>query len=219
MKREVRVIVVAALLAGVATTHAVAQSREVALPVGAPRAGADARIHPGDQVVVQIWREPDMSGAFTVDESGEVVLPRLGGVHATEMSAAELQDSVRAALGRYLRNPAIEVTLLRRIGVHGEVRNPDLYLLDLTMTLREVIAKAGGITDAGNPNRITIIRGGEQIELPSDRRAQFVTAELRSGDQIVVGRRSWIAMNPLAVISTGTALVSFFVGVVLPLIN
>lgn len=219
MKSLARRAVLAALLAMWTAPQALAQTADRAPEEPRRPAGADARIHPGDQVVLQIWREPDMSGAFNVDENGQVRLPRLGVIDAGRMSAGVLQDSLRSALSRYLRNPTVEVGVLRRIGVHGEVRAPDLYMVDLTMTLREVIAKAGGITEAGNPNRITIIRDGEQIRLGEHRRAQFVTAELRSGDQIVVGRRSWIAMNPLAVISTGTALVSFFIGVILPLVR
>jgi protein involved in polysaccharide export with SLBB domain len=146
-------------------------------------------------------------------------LPRLGRIRADAMTAASLQDSLYTSFGRYLRNPSIQISVLRRIGVHGEVRSPDLYMVDLTMTLREVIASAGGITDAGNPEKITIIRAGEEVRLDGAGQAQFVTAELRSGDQIVVGRRSWISMNPMAAISTSTAVISFLVGVVLPLVR
>lgn len=185
----------------------------------APRAGGDARIQPGDQIRLVVWREDDLSGQFTVDEDGEVTLPRVGRIAAGSMSARELQDSLYVSFARYLRNPSIEISVLRRIGVHGEVRNPALYMVDLTMTLREVIAQAGGITDAGNPQSITIIRGNEQIRLSDQGQAQFITAELRSGDQIVVGRRSWLSLNPLAAISTSTALVSFFIGVILPLVR
>lgn len=181
-----------------------------------PAGGGDgALIQPGDQIVLGIWREPDLSGTFTVDDAGTVVLPRLGPVPAATMDGPQLQDFVRQEFTRYLRNPSIQIQVLRRVGVRGEVRAPGLYMVDLTKSLREVIAEAGGITEFGNPNRISIVRDGERIPLHEDDGAQFRTAELRSGDQIFVGRRSWFEINSLAIVSTAAVVVS----VVVPLLR
>jgi protein involved in polysaccharide export with SLBB domain len=211
MERVLRVIAMAAvLLVGMGPRVHAQEERP---------AGEEARIRAGDQIVLKIWREPEMSGTFTVDEDGEVVLPRLGAVRVVDQTAGALQDSLRLELARYLRSPSVEVTVLRRVGIHGEVRRPDLYMVDLTMTLRDVIAKAGGVMETGDPEDIVIVRDGERIRLDEQGRARFVTAELRSGDQIVVGRRSWFALNPLAVVSTGTAVVSVLITVVLPLLR
>ncbi|MQA92157.1 MAG: hypothetical protein GEU90_18355 [Gemmatimonas sp.] len=221
MKGAILMVFTAVALSGVFGVDAL-EAQVDTLTVGESSgavAGTDARIQPGDQIRLQVWREPDLSGDFTVDEQGEAILPRIGRLEAASMEAAALQDSLYVAYGRYLRNPSIEIAVLRRIGVHGEVRNPSLYMVDLTMTLREVIAMAGGITDAGNPERIAIIRGDEEIRLDTNGQEQFDTAELRSGDQIVVGRRSWLALNPLAALSASTALISFVVGVILPLVR
>lgn len=192
-----------------------AQQSHEASGTASPAAGADATVRPGDQVSLRIVREPEMSGVFTVSEMGETVLPRLGRIAVSALTAGELQDSLRNAYGVYLRDPAVEVTVLRRVGVQGEVQRPDVYMVDLTVTLRDLLAKAGGVTEAGNPNSIYIVRGDEQIRLGKDESARFRTAELRSGDQVVVGRRSWIALNPSVAVSTATGLVSFVIGVVL----
>jgi polysaccharide biosynthesis/export protein VpsN len=173
---------------------------------GGPDGSGIVRI--GDQIAVRIWREEDLSGEFVVDHNGDVVLPRLGIVRVSGRPADELQQWLRAEFEQFVRHPSIEVRLLRRVGVHGEVRNPDLYMVDLTMTLRDVIAKAGGLTEQAAPDRITIVRGGERIRLGRGTEAQFLTADLQSGDQVVVGRRNWIALNPFAVISTATTLAS-----------
>ncbi|HET7321749.1 MAG TPA: polysaccharide biosynthesis/export family protein [Longimicrobiaceae bacterium] len=191
-----------------------AQSDSAPAPVDtAASASEQALIRPGDQVVVQIWREPDLEGSFTVDERGEVVLPRLGRVHASTMTATALQDSLYHALGEYLRNPSISVSVLRRIGVHGAVRKPDLYMMDLTTSVQDAITKAGGITEAGNPNEILLIRGGEKIKLGERERARMLTSELRSGDEIVVGHYSWFHENALAVVSSAMAVVSFAISI------
>jgi len=175
---------------------------------------ASARIQPGDSVSVRIYREPGLSGTFGVSAGGEVVLPRLGPFRVAEHTAGSLQDTLRGLYSAYLRNPTVEVAVLRRIGVHGEVARPDLYMVDLTMTLRDVIAKAGGITQEGDPNRISIVRGDQRIQLDQQTGAQLSTMSLHSGDQIVVGRRSWLSRNYGAVVGTGATLVSLFIGVV-----
>lgn len=175
---------------------------------GGLAAGAEALIQPGDQVVLSIWREPDLSGTFTVDAEGNVTLPRVGVVPASAMSGDELQAHVLEALTRYLRNPSIDIRVLRRVGVQGEVVRPGLYMVDLTTTLREVISEAGGITEFGNPNRISIVREGERIPIGEGAGARFVGAELRSGDQVMVGRRSWFELNSLAIVSTAAVVVS-----------
>jgi protein involved in polysaccharide export with SLBB domain len=178
-------------------------------------AAAEGVIQPGDQVTLRIFREPELSGQFTVSEVGSLVLPRLGSVQVAEMTVSALQTTLAERYAEFLRNPAIEITVLRRIGIQGEVRRPDVYMLDPTVTLRDALARAGGITEAGHPGRIMIVRGDELIELGADPEARFRAAELRSGDQIVVGRRSWTALNPAVAVSTATGLISFVIGIVL----
>lgn len=177
---------------------------------------ADAKIRPGDQIALRILREPEMSGVFTVADDGRVLLPRLGSIQVDNRSTAALRDSLAGAYAEFLRRPSLEVTVLRRIGVRGEVRKPDLYLVDLTLTLRDVIAQAGGVTENGDPGRIEIVRDGERIRIGDRETAQFLTSQLRSGDQIIVGRRSWFS-NPTVAISTLTALASFVTLYLIPL--
>lgn len=177
--------------------------------------GGEARVQPGDQIAVRVFREPDLSGTFTVGLDGEAVLPRLGGVYVVDRTAGELQGELRERFAVYLRNPTIEVTVLRRIGVHGEVRRPDLYMVDLTVTLRDVIAQAGGLTPHASARRIWVVREGERVTFAGRDVAQVTTAELRSGDQVVVGQQSWIKRNPLGAVS---GVVGVIVAIV-PLIN
>ena len=166
-------------------------------------------VRAGDQVELRIWRDEDLSGVFTVGHNGSVVLPRLGTIAVAGRPADELQRWLREQYQEYLRHSAIEIILLRRVGVHGEVRKPDLYMVDLTVTLRDVVAMAGGLTEQGDPNKIVIVRDGERFRVGEGRTVQFMSAELQSGDQIVVGRRNWFLLNPLAIISTATTVASF----------
>jgi protein involved in polysaccharide export with SLBB domain len=167
----------------------------------APAAGAAAAavivpILPGDVVRVKIWREPDLSGDFTVDEAGAVVLPKLGARQVGGMRP----ESARAALAReyigFLNHSSVEITLLRRVQVTGAVRNPGLYPVDGTMTIADALALAGGVTGAGKQDRVQLLRYGEKVPGNLSGRTRIADAQLRSGDQLYVPERSWISRNP-----------------------
>lgn len=176
---------------------------------------AQVAIAVGDRVRVRVWREPTMSDDLTVDERGEIAVPRLGVVRVAGRTIAAMQDTLRGRFAEYLRNPAVSITVLRRVGVQGEVRAPNVYFVDATTTLREVLAQAGGVTEIGNPNDISIVRDGRTIRLGRLRRGGPPSADLRSGDQVIIGRTSWLSRNALAVVST----VGFIVTVAIQVVN
>lgn len=176
---------------------------------------ADARtaqILPGDRISLRIWREPDWSGQFDVDDRGIVVLPRLGQVQVDGLSVSEVRQMLTERYAEFLQTPSVEVTVLRRIGVHGEVKAPTLYWVDLTMTLRDAIAMAGGLTPAGDTNKILVERRGERLRFGEAETAATIAAGLESGDQIVVERRNWFVLNTPFVISTMVSVSSILVG-------
>ena len=171
-----------------------------------------AAILPGDRISLKIWLEPDWSGEFDLDDRGIVVLPRLGPVQVNGLSVHEVRQLLTERYAEFLQTPAIEVTVLRRIGVHGEVKLPTLYWVDLTMTLRDAIALAGGLTPTGDPNKILVERGSERLRFGEAETAATLAAGLESGDQIVVDRRSWFALNTPFLISTVVSVSSILVG-------
>ncbi|MFO7589001.1 MAG: polysaccharide biosynthesis/export family protein [Gemmatimonadota bacterium] len=163
---------------------------------------APPALQPGDAVRVRVWREGDLSGEFQVDQRGVVTLPLLGEREITGMHPDSLRDRLVVEYREYLQNPSVEVTLLRRISVLGEVRLPGLYALDGTMTLADAIARAGGLTPDGKQDDIRLLRDG--IEIRTDLGTEFLvgSADLRSGDQIVVTRKGWLARNPGALVGS-----------------
>jgi polysaccharide export outer membrane protein len=195
----------AALFAGCAS----AAAQRLADPV----TPAAAAIAPGDMVRVRIWREPDLSGEFSVDETGTVVLPRLGAVRLAGETPEAVRARVTDAYERFLSHTSVEVTVLRRLQVLGAVRSPGLYNVDPTMTVEDGIALAGGVTPEGNPNRIELLRNGVRLPVRLDRRTPITHFTIRSGDQLYVKERSWVSRNAgvvvglLSVVTTATVLV------------
>ena len=202
-----RTFTLGAALAATACAHgrgeaALAASLDASAAQVAERAST-VSIAVGDRVRIKTWREPQYSDdQLAVDGAGQIVLPRIGPMTVTGLTIGTLQDSVRERYGAYLRDPVVTVTVLRRVGLQGEVRVPGLYYVDPTTTLRDVIAQGGGLTEAANSGQVEIVRGGRQLSLGRGAGDAASIAELRSGDAIVVGRRSWLSRNALAVVST-----------------
>jgi len=181
---------------------ALAASLDASAAQSAERASATG-VGVGDRVRVKVWREPQYSDdQLTVDAAGQIVLPRVGPMTVAGMRIGTLQDSVRTRLSVYLRDPVVTVTVLRRVGLQGEVRAPGLYYVDPTTTLRDVIAQGGGLTEAANAGQVEIVRDGRLLNLSVAANERAPVTELRSGDAIVIGRRSWLSRNALAVVST-----------------
>lgn len=153
----------------------------------------ESRLVPGDVIRLNIWREPDLTGEFLVHEDGTAVLPKVGPLHVTGFTPSELKTRVVEEYSKTLRNPSIEVVVLRRILITGEVANEGVYPVDPTMTLVEALALAGGPTQNARNDRVFLIRGESEIEIDMDEAPEVRNLALRSGDQLLVPASStWV---------------------------
>ena len=200
------------MLAAVMTLAGAAPARAQEPAQSALRA-AEAHVEPGDRVVVKVYREPTLSDDVMVDPRGNIVLAKIGTLHAASFSLGALEDTLRARYATFLRDPAVSVNVLRRVVVNGDVGRPDVYYVDVASTLRDVIAHAGGITENGNPNRVSIIRDGATIPVPRWQDDMSTASDLQSGDQIFVPKRSWLYRNMFSIASTGVLITSFLYSV------
>ena len=167
-------------------------------------------IKPGDVIDLNIWREPEWSGQFQVDEAGIVVFPRVGEYAVLDETPESLRAKLLAAYRQYLRNPSMDVTVLRRVRIMGAIQNPGLYPVDPTITIADAIALAGGATPRGDPNKAYIIRNGEVLTTTLEQTTVIGDSPIQSGDQIFVPERRWITRNAGVVIG--------FTGIVVSLI-
>lgn len=173
----------------------------------AARRAAAAPLRPGDRIDLHFLRDRDLSGSVTVNERGEVVFPKLGILTVSQLSIAKLQDTLRVRYSEYLRDPELEVAVMRRIVVNGEVRQPNVYLVDMSSTVRDAIARAGGLLETANKNDVVVVRAGSRVKVRGWDRTDGPTTDLLSGDQVVVGRKSWLVLNALPVISTSVIVI------------
>ena len=213
MSRTAQVLLVCVLFTGALTACGAAAVTQY--PAAAPaRRATNAVLQPGDLVRLKIWREPDLSGDYRVDETGVAVFPKVGSVPVGELSSDSVKSILLARYAAYLRDPAVEVTFLRRVNVLGEVKNPGLYHADPTMTVADVIALAGGVNPDGNPNGVELVRDGRRLPVELTRASLLSDSPIRSGDELLIARRSWLSRNTATVLGAGVTAVAIIVAAV-----
>jgi protein involved in polysaccharide export with SLBB domain len=167
----------------------------------AQSAADQVMLRPGDLLRVSIWREADLSGDFQVDEAGSVTLPMLGVRPVANVPMSQLREGLMREYLQQLRNPSITITPLRRINILGEVQHPGLYPVDPTISLLGALALAGGTNLEGDLRRITLTRAGTSIAQRLSATESLDHLDVRSGDQIVVERRSFGSRNSATVVA------------------
>jgi polysaccharide export outer membrane protein len=161
-----------------------------------------------DELTVQVWGRPELSGKFMVDDAGALNLPLIERVQVAGQTLRQIEEALEKRLADgYLKNPQVTVTIdeyrSQYVFVQGEVRQPGRYPLTGTTTLLEVLTQAGSTTaEAGT--HVLVLRAAEgtvspargiaspsaplaqRIELFELQRGSQQNIPLRDGDTIVV---------------------------------
>lgn len=159
-------------------------------------------LRPGDVLRLKIWREPDLSGDYTVDESGQATLPRLGPTAVTGIPSNALRDQLVEKYREYLNNPSIEITALRRVSVYGSVQKPGIYPLEPSVKLGDAANVAGGPTPDAQRNKVELVRGTSRTYYDLKDHPEQANIALASGDQVYVPQRSWMNRNATWFVTT-----------------
>lgn len=130
----------------------------------------DFAVGPGDVLEIQVPNVKELEDrTVRVDGKGDVDLPLLGSMHLAGLSEPELDSLLVKRLGDYVYHPEAQVFVKsynnRQVSVTGEVRNPgDLTLNGPEDTVRELIQRAGGLTQQASPE-ILLTPGVGRLDL------------------------------------------------------
>lgn len=196
------------ILAVLAATPAAAQAGSGNGPAAATSAEP---ILPGDIVRLTVWREEDLSGDFPVNQFGLVVLPLVGEYDVSSETQWSLREKVIEDLRASRYNPSIELVVLRRVRVVGEVNEPGIYPLDPTMSVADAVAMARGRTQFAEEGDVVLRRGGNVIDADLRIDERIAESQIRSGDEILVPRRGWLDRNLTAVVAGGSTVIGILV--------
>ena len=118
-----------------------------------------------DVLGILVWREPEMSGDATVRSDGMITLPLVGDLQATGLRPEELARKIEALSAVYLTEPNVTVVARqinsRKAFITGEVTIPGGYSLSGPLTVMQLIALAGGLTEWADEQHIKIMRVGD----------------------------------------------------------
>lgn len=119
-----------------------------------------------DLLRVDIYLEEDLRTLSRVDAKGRINLPLVGEVAVAGLTVSEAQKAVENAYrdGRFLRAPQVTINVeayaAREVSIQGQVRSPGRYPLPIetSMTVLELVTKAGGFTDTARGTAVTVTR-------------------------------------------------------------
>jgi protein involved in polysaccharide export with SLBB domain len=171
---------------------AVASLALIALPLGAQTTNetGSTGLNPGDMLRVTVWRKPELSGDFPILPNGTISHPLYREVQAAGVPLSVVEDRLRVFLTRYETNPQFVIQPLVKVIVGGEVRNPNLLSVPPETTIAQAIALAGGPTERGLLNQVRVIRDRQEVRMDMTRPdSDTGLLQVRSGDQILIGRR------------------------------
>jgi polysaccharide export outer membrane protein len=161
-------------------------------------------LRPGDAVRLTVWRNADLTGEFAIGPDGSIMHPilyRKFSVANVPLRLAE--NSLREFLKRFEANPEFVMEALLRVSIGGEVARPNLYQLRPGTTLTQAIALAGGPTERGRRDRVTLRRDGTSRTISVTSPESGVTQlRVRSGDEIIIERQRAVFREVIAPVAT-----------------
>lgn len=153
----------------------------------------------GDIVTLQVYGRPELSTTASIAEDGTLSAPLVGAVQVAGLSTTAAAQAVANAFkkGQYLRNPQVSILVTQSrsqlVSVLGEVKTPGRFAVDSRMTVLDLLAQAGGMTERSGSVLYVIRPTGNGVDrrpvdlrgLQSDQYALQVLT-LQGGDSVFV---------------------------------
>jgi polysaccharide export outer membrane protein len=121
------------------------------------------RFGPDDVIQVITRNHPELSGTFTIDPYGKILMPLIGEISVDGLTKPELNDRLKEEINKYVQDASVLVTTVKYrsniIYVLGEVRSPGKYPIQGDfISLRDAITAAGLPTGLAATWRVYIIK-------------------------------------------------------------
>lgn len=155
-------------------------------------------IGPEDELIISVWKEPDISRTVPVRPDGKISLALLNDVQATGRTPMQLGSDITEKLKSFISEPQVTIIVTKinsqRVFVVGEVQRTGSYTLLPNMSAVDAISSAGGFTPFAKRTKIYILRkeSGKITSIPFNykevvkKRKPDQDVILKPGDRIVV---------------------------------
>ena len=135
-------------------------------------ASADFRIGTEDLLDVLVWKNDELSRTVPVRPDGKVSIPLVNDIQAAGLTTTELRQQITQRLSEFIPSPEVSVIVREvhsvKVSVLGAVRMPGNYEVKSAATVLDLIARAQGLTEFANRDRIVVHRqtGTETKQIP-----------------------------------------------------
>ena len=142
-------------------------------------------IGPGDNILVFVWRNPDLTRAIPVRPDGRITMPLVEDLEASGKTSTQLAREVEGVLSKYVRDPLVTVIVTGFVGVYdtqvrvvGAATDPRALLYNDDMTMLDVMIAVGGLNEFAAGNRTKLVRSVDGV---------MTTATVRVEDLVLDG--------------------------------
>lgn len=159
-------------------------------------AAAEFRIGPEDILDVLVWKNADLNRTVPVRPDGKISLPLVNDIQAAGLTPTALRQQLTQRLAEFIPSPEVSVIVREvhsvKVSVIGAVRMPGHYEVKSAATVLDMIARAQGLTEFANRDRIVVHRqnGATSTRMPFNYSKVAEGKEenffVRPGDIIVV---------------------------------
>jgi polysaccharide export outer membrane protein len=120
-------------------------------------------IGPEDVLDITVWKNcPDLCRTVPVRPDGKMSLPLVNDVQAAGLTPMDLRQHLTEQLAEYLPSPEVSVIVREvhnfKVAVVGSVKMPGDYEIKSQATVLELIARAQGLTEFANRDKIVVLR-------------------------------------------------------------
>jgi polysaccharide export outer membrane protein len=154
------------------------------------------KIGVGDVLRILVWAEPQLTETAVVRPDGKVSLPLVSELEVAGLTPEAVQQILTDQLSKFVRKPRVTVTVQeihsRMVYITGEVQRPGAYPLLDVMSVVQLVARAGGLTDFAKRKQVYVLRAGNsaRVNVNYERvlkgQAPKQNVELAPGDTVVV---------------------------------
>lgn len=133
---------------------------------------AEFRIGPEDILDVLVWKNLELSRTVPVRPDGKISVPLVNEMQAAGLTTGELRQQLTQRLAEFIPSPEVSVIVREvhsvKVSVVGAVRMPGHYEVKSAATVLDLIARAQGLTEFANRDRIVVHRqdGTETKRIP-----------------------------------------------------
>ncbi len=165
-------------------------------------------VWPGDVIDLAVGGQPRWTGQFTVTPTRTLELPDIDPIDLSGVLLSELEEALSSQFARYLQEPRVQVRVLKRVGVTGNVGSPGFYTVDGSSLVSDVVMVAGGPQSSAKIDKIKFRRLGDDLRVGDQVVWQSLSLDelgIQSGDELYVpGGGIGIGKILLGVLTTGS---------------